>query len=174
MYDVFVCTRSLLLIISKMISPHQTVSSCWLNLHVPCNSEKPVPYLHLQSFLLAFHLSPQGRPWHVTFCFSFTRDCVSQKTCEKMVASTRVEASRVWMMVGLIPGQKAVPGAVVLLGLMGENSSSCGKWDVTTCLNSLAGMLWGLTLFDVETGYRCAFHHLFCVIGTPGPHCSPR
>lgn len=45
------------------------------------------------------------------------------------------------MMVGPIPGQKAVLGAVVLLGLMGENSSFCGKWDVTTCLNSLAGML---------------------------------
>lgn len=57
---------------SKMISPHQTVSSCWLNLHVPCNSEKPVPYLHLQSFLLAFHLSPQGRPWHMSLSASLS------------------------------------------------------------------------------------------------------
>lgn len=144
MYDVFICTRSLLLIISKMISPHQTLSSCWLNLHVPCNSEKPVPYLHLQAFLLAVHLSPQERPWHMSLSAFLSPGIVWVR---KLV--------RRW----LFPPELRLPGfewwwahswpeggawSSCALGLDGENSGSCGKWDVTTCINFLAGMLWGL------------------------------
>ena len=61
-----------ILIISKIISFHQTLSSCWLNLHVPCNSEKPVPYLHLQAFLLAVHLGPQEMPRHTSLSASLS------------------------------------------------------------------------------------------------------
>lgn len=123
MYAVPGYTCSLLLIISKTVGPHQTVSSCWLNLHVTRYSVKPLSYLEPQSFLFSVHLSPQERPWtSVPFHLPFTRDYVSQKDSfwERWLLPPELR------LLGLNDDgtlseafQKADPGAAVLMGLLG-------------------------------------------------------
>lgn len=123
MYTVPRYTCSLLLIISKTVGLHQTVSSCWLNLHVTRYSVKPLSYLEPQSFLFSVHLSPQERPWtSVPFHLPFTRDYVSQKDSfwERWLLPPELR------LLGLNDDgtlseafQKAAPGAAVLMGLLG-------------------------------------------------------
>lgn len=178
MYAVPGYTCSLLLIISKTVGPHQTVSSCWLNLHVTRYSVKPLSYLEPQSFLFSVHLSPQERPWtSVPFHLPFTRDYVSQKDSfwERWLLPPELR------LLGLNDDgtlseafQKAAPGAAVLMGLLGgKKSSSCGKRGCTICFTSSAGMSWSLWGSDVQTGYSCVFPRGLC-IGIPVPRCSPR
>lgn len=103
-----------------------TLDSCRPNLHVAHYGEaSSLPGATISYF--QFTSALKKGPWGMSLSISLSPGIMGARktTFEKDGCFHQGWGSWVWMMMGPTPGQKAALGALVLLGLMGEKSSSC-------------------------------------------------
>lgn len=175
MCDVFVCTCSLLLIISEVVRPQCTFPKVtW----PACSPQVCVCEASSSSAATAFlALSSSQSPGkaleisHVPFPFHQGLCEPERQLWGKMAASSRVGASGSKVAGGLFPARRQFWEPLCSWVWWGQKLSSCSSGASQPGFSAVAGMSWNLRYgFDVQVEYSHVFYRHSCVVSIAGPH----